>query len=247
MLRKLLTVGAVALLPTIADAAERFVPAFELKGPQTAKGVVVWSHGLSAYMQPDASLGAAPEYVSMLHDSGWDIIRYNRPSGAASDFWGNSKHLAKEADDLRAQGYHAVVLAGQSAGALISLMAAGKTQNAYAVIALAPACCGVDRQSWQFTRNFGMVSDAVADIEHSRVMIAFWQNDPYDPEGRGSDAEKTLSKHNVPHLVLDHPVGTDGHRWGNGTVFVERFGACVLRIMSDDAMPSLAECDGRAG
>jgi hypothetical protein len=51
MLGKLLTAGTIVLLPTIADAEEQFVPAFELTGPQTAKGVVVWSHDLSAYMQ----------------------------------------------------------------------------------------------------------------------------------------------------------------------------------------------------
>ena len=242
----ILMVAALVLLPQIAHAEELFVSAFDLRGAQTAKGVVIWSHGLASWMQIDAALSKSPEYLTLLHDNGWDVIRYQRTSTSARDLEGNAKHLAAEVDVLKAQGYAHVVLAGQSAGAMISLMAAGKTTNAHAVIALAPACCGADRQSWQFNRNAGMLVDAEDDIHRGRVMVAFWLNDPYDPDRRGPVAERTFTGHNVAHLVLDHPTGTDGHKWGNGKSFVERFGKCVLDVVGDDPMPKQSECEGTA-
>jgi pimeloyl-ACP methyl ester carboxylesterase len=246
MLDKILLAVALVLPPQLAQAEEQFVPAFDLHGPQTAKGVVIWSHGLASWMQIDAALSKSPEYLTLLHDNGWDIIRYQRTWPSASDLERNAKHLAAEVDALKAQRYANVVLAGQSAGAMISLMAAGKTTNVHAVIALAPACCGVDRQSSQFNRNADMLVAAEDDIHSCRVMVAFWLNDPYDPDGRGRVAERTFAEHDVPHLVLDHPAGTDGHKWGNGKFFVDRFGKCLLDVVNEGPMPKQAECEGGA-
>ena len=52
-------------------------------------------------------------------------------------------------------------------------------------------------------------------------MISFFNDDPYDPGGRGAKADEILSRRAVPHLILDRPDELIGHGAGNSGLRVD--------------------------
>src|SRR5579885_1907038 len=143
LLSKILAVfiAAVALHGAAPAFALGLDPAFtgQSLGPQRAKGVVVWSHGRSINSEDYKS--ATPVYLQALRDDGWDVLRFNRLS-RGDTLTDSSRRLVEYAADLKRQGYHQVVLAGQSFGAFLALMAADSSSDVDAVVATAPAAYG---------------------------------------------------------------------------------------------------------
>jgi pimeloyl-ACP methyl ester carboxylesterase len=129
------------LLASASAFAIGLDPAFSepARGPQQAKGVVVWSHGRS--INSEDSQSPTPVYLKSLREDGWDVLRFNRL--AKVDSLGEStRHLVDHVAELKQRGYKRVVLAGQSFGGFLSLMAADATPEVDAVIATAPAAFG---------------------------------------------------------------------------------------------------------
>jgi len=119
-------VVVAAILPLEPAAAQtQLVPAQDnasLLGGDRAQGAVIWSHGRS--LQKKCSLVPTPDYIGVFRAAGWDTFRLNRPS-IADTLSASAAALAGEAEALKHGGYRRVVLAGQSFGAFISLIAAG--------------------------------------------------------------------------------------------------------------------------
>src|SRR5271156_639358 len=137
MVAAVVTAGA---FPVAAAAAQdQLVPAQDeasLLGAARAQGVVIWSHGRS--LQKECSLVPTPDYISAFHAAGWDTFRLNRPS-TIDTLPDSAAVLAGEAEGLKHRGYRRVILAGQSFGGFISLIAAGRSDAVDGVIATAPA------------------------------------------------------------------------------------------------------------
>jgi hypothetical protein len=109
-----------------AAAQTALVPAQDaasLLGSERAQGAVIWSHGRSR--QKECSLAPTPDYIGVFRAAGWDTFRLNRPRSADTQA-ASGAALADAADALKHRGYRRVVLAGQSFGAFISLIAAGR-------------------------------------------------------------------------------------------------------------------------
>ncbi len=180
----------------------------------------------------------------MLRDAGWDVYRLDRPpQGETPDV--SSAALLSGIAELKARGYRKIVLAGQSAGAWISLITAGRTSDVYAVIANAPAYYGVDRP--RYTMNASALYDYLDRIKSGRVMVSYFADDPYDPGGRGARTDEILTRHGVLHLVIDTPEGFRGHDSGNSGLFYRRFGPCVLAMVGDGPVPQRGDCETRWG
>jgi dienelactone hydrolase len=243
-----------AATPAAAFQTE-FVPAFPdtpLRGPASAKGAVIWSHG-KGFGANDA-LSPNPRYLALLRDGGWDVFRLNRvdeyqeygsnQSNMTLDSPPKATRLSESVDRLEAQGYRRVALAGQSYGSWLSLMVAGRRTDLYAVIVNSPAAYGTERQDpIGYQKNATFLYDMVDAIKSGRVMISLFRDDPYSPERRGPEIEKTLTDHHVAHLVIDEPEIPTGHGGGNGSVFATLFGGCVRATLGDGRMPTRAECE----
>src|SRR5258708_4611220 len=123
----------VALLASAPAWALGLDPAFPepVVGPAQAKGVVVWSHGRS--INAEDSQSPTPAYLRALRDSGWDVMRFNRPSHGDT-LTDSTKHLVDYAGQLKRKGYKQLILAGQSFGAFLALMAADASADIDAVI-----------------------------------------------------------------------------------------------------------------
>ena len=140
-----LILGIEALPATRAAAG--LDPAFpqSLLGPEHANGVVVWNHGRSITVEDSES--PTPPFLQVVREGGWDILRFDRPRDGDT-LTDSTRRLVENIARLKRQGYRHVVLAGQSFGAFLVLMAAdpvlfeqmvhdpiGKDMIAFAIVA----------------------------------------------------------------------------------------------------------------
>jgi hypothetical protein len=214
-------------------------PSVSLKGPQDAKGAVIWNHGINFLYGIEGSAAPVPILMTAFRDAGWDVFRLPRPR-MIEEPRNSAAEVAAAAHRLKQQGYARLVLAGQSGGAWLSLMTAGRSADIDAVIANAPAYYGTDRPT--YLKNSFILLDYIDDIRRGRIMISYFADDPYDPGERGEKSDEILAKHNVPHLVIDRPAGLSGHNAGDSGLFLRRFGACVLAVAGDGPMPTRESC-----
>jgi pimeloyl-ACP methyl ester carboxylesterase len=217
-------------------------PAFPggLLGPRHAVGVVLWSHGRSLSYEDWKS--PSPPYLEALRAAGWDVLRFDRLRD--DDMLGpSSRRLAAYADRLKSEGYRRVVLAGQSFGAFLSLMAADRSNNVDAVVATAPAAFGSFSEfydSWQL--NATRLYPLLAKVKRARVMLFYFHDDDFDPGGRDAKSRDILEQRGLPFAVISQPEYLTGH-WASGTgLFMRRFGSCIRDFIADDALKGRFAC-----
>lgn len=222
-------------------------PAFNepARGPQQAKGVVVWSHGRS--INSEDSQSPTPVYLKTLRDDGWDVLRFNRL--ARVDSLGEStKHLIDHVAELKHRGYKRVILAGQSFGAFLSLMAADASTEVDGVIATAPAAFGSFDDfydSWRL--NATRLYPLLQQVKKARVMMFYFHGDDFDPGGRGDRSRAILSSRGLGYAVVDQPSYLTGH-WASSTgLFLRRFGNCIRDFADDDRLNGEMQCTPRWG
>lgn len=227
----------------IAAAQTALVPAQDaasLLGSERAQGAVIWSHGRSR--QKECALAPTPDYIGSFRVAGWDTFRLNRPrisdtqaaSGAA---------LADAADALKHQGYRRVVLAGQSFGAFISLIAAARSEAVDAVIATAPAAYGsAESNPGGFAQNATGLYDLLGAVRRARIALFFFEGDVFDPGGRGPMADQILAGHGLAHVVVDRPVGLTTHWAAAGPAFATQYGACLVAFGAGNLRADPSEC-----
>lgn len=230
--------------PSQAEALRaRLVPAYPdwtALGPAQAKGAVIWSHGRS--ITTEDSLSPTPYYMAALRRAGWDTFRFNRMRDGDT-LQTSATALVKEAARLKAAGYRKIVLAGQSFGAFLSLIAAGESDDIHAVVATAPAAYGSFEdfhESWQ--RNATRLYPILESVRNARVMLFYFHGDDFDPGGRGTQSEAILSARKLDHLIVDQPANLTSH-WASSTgLFVRRFGNCI-RDFVEAEQPGTVGCD----
>jgi pimeloyl-ACP methyl ester carboxylesterase len=235
--------GAVEGAPAVVPLAEGSIGPFRrsplhlVRGPEAARGAVVWGHG---YGGPDRDNRRvpAPGYASILNDAGWDVLRFDRHPGDDSLYTSLPRLLAG-LPALRAAGYRRIVLAGQSRGGWQAVMAAAEAPGLVdAVIATAPAAHG----EAQRPNNLGAALDdfrrLLAGLPAQggpRVLIALFEGDDYDPdpEGRAMVVETLARDRTAPLLALwpSAASGIRGHGGANDWRFTRLYGACVLTLV----------------
>ncbi|HTV44974.1 MAG TPA: alpha/beta hydrolase [Stellaceae bacterium] len=240
MRRSLLAARALAfgltMLPARQGAALGLDPAFHrpLIGPERAEGVVVWSHGRS--LAGEDSTTPTPPYLRVLRDSGWDVLRFDRLR--EDDSLGRSTRLLVALTArLKRQDYHRIVLAGQSFGGFLALMAADDTDNVDAVIATAPAAFGDFQDSYSTWRlNATRLYPLLARVRRARIMLFFFHDDDFDPGGRGIESRAILARRGLGFAVIDQPAFLEGHWIASSGLFLRRFGDCVRDFAKDDGL-----------
>jgi pimeloyl-ACP methyl ester carboxylesterase len=202
-------------------------------GPTAAKGAVVWSHGRS--VNSEDSRSPTPPYLATLRQAGWDTFRFNRMRD--SDYLQDSaRELVRRVDELKQRGYRRIVLAGQSYGAFLSLMAADASDDVHAVIATAPAAYGSFADFYDSWRsNATQLYPLLETIRHARVMLFFFHGDDFDPGGRGDRSKTILAAHNIDNLVVDQPPLLTTHWAATTDLFVRRFAGCIRDFIEAEA------------
>ena len=236
-------VTALALPLEAAAAQDQLVPARDeasLLGGERAQGAVIWSHGRS--LQTECSLVPTPDYISAFRAAGWDTFRLNRPS-SIDTLPDSAAALASEAEGLKRRGYRRVVLAGQSFGAFISLIAADHSDAVDAVIATAPAAYGSAQSNpFGYGLNATRLYDLLGAVRHARVALFFFDGDIFDPGGRAPIADEILRARGLAHLVVDRPAGLPTHWASISPAFATQFGSCLVAFAAGGAGSGALNC-----
>jgi pimeloyl-ACP methyl ester carboxylesterase len=217
-------------------------PAFkqDLLGPERAMGVLVWSHGRSITVEDSES--ATPPFLRVLRDGGWDVLRFDRPRDGDT-LTESTRRLLDYVAQLKHKGYHRIVLAGQSFGAFLALMAADASDDVDAVVATAPAAFGSFDEfygSWRL--NAIRLYPLLEQVRRARIMLFYFHGDDFDPGGRGEQSRAILSEHGHGYAVVDQPAFLVGH-WASSTgLFLRRFGGCIHDFIDDDALKGELVC-----
>jgi pimeloyl-ACP methyl ester carboxylesterase len=239
-----LAIGLMASAPAPAMGLD---PGFEgpAIGPAKAKGVIVWSHGRS--INSEDSESPTPAYLSALREDGWDVMRFDRLShgDTLSD---STKRLVDYTAQLKHDGYKQVVLAGQSFGAFLSLMAADSSTDVDAVVATAPAAYGSFDDfydSWRL--NATRLYPLLEQVKRARVMMFYFHGDDFDPGGRGERSRAILTQRGLGYAIVDQPAYLSGH-WASSTgLFLRRYGSCIRDFANNDQLNGELACEPRWG
>src|SRR5437763_1215769 len=252
-MRQLLSkkLGALALAFGLLVSAPVFAigldPAFDgpALGPAKAKGVIVWSHGRS--INSEDSESPTPAYLTALREDGWDVMRFDRLSHGDT-LNDSTKRLVDYTTQLKHDGYKQVVLAGQSFGAFLSLMAADSSHEVDAVIATAPAAYGSFDDfydSWRL--NATKLYPLLEQVKRARVMVFYFHGDDFDPGGRGERSRAILSQRGLGYSIVDQPAYLNGH-WASSTgLFLRRYGNCIRDFANNDKLSGELACEPRWG
>jgi pimeloyl-ACP methyl ester carboxylesterase len=214
-----------------------------VKGPNQAKGLVLWSHGLAA--DREQFNGAPPPVVRSMQLAGWDVIRINR-NNLHERSWEASgpRHRDDALDRLRAakvQGYGFVVLAGQSYGGIISLEASAKSAEVDGVLAFSPGH-GSDANQGSFGGReryrilSGYLLKTISAQKGARVVVLTAGGDQLQPDrvagsGFGAQLRAALNSTGRPYVAFDETSPIRGHGAGMTNQFAAWFGGCVQRFL----------------
>jgi pimeloyl-ACP methyl ester carboxylesterase len=238
---------AVALLVSAPAWALGLAPAFPEPtiGPTQAKGVVVWSHGRS--INAEDSQSPTPSYLRALRDNGWDVLRFDRAS-RGDTLTDSTGHLVDHVSELKHKGYKQVVLAGQSFGAFLALMAADASAEVDTVIATAPAAYGSFDDfydSWKL--NATKLYPLLEQVKRARVMVFYFHGDDFDPGGRGERSREILSGRGLGYAVVDQPAFLTGHWASSSGLFLRRYGSCIRDFAENTNLSGEQSCSPRWG
>lgn len=218
-------------------------PAFNqgLLGPDRAMGVVVWNHGRSITVEDAES--PTPPYLRILRDSGWDVLRLNRQRDGDT-LTASTRRLVEQVGQLKQKGYRRIVLAGQSFGAFLALMAADASEDVDAVVATSPAAFGSFDEfydSWRL--NATRLYPLLERVKRARVMLFYFHGDDFDPGGRGERSRAILSARQIGFSVVDQPAFLSGH-WASSTgLFLRRFGNCIRDFVDAGKLEGERVCE----
>ncbi len=233
-----------ATLPALAIGLDPADPRPAI-GPLHAKGVVVWSHGRS--LNSEDAQSPAPAYLGVLRDDAWDILRFDRLS--QDDTLGDSSaRLVEHVRTLKREGYRRIVLAGQSFGGFLSLMAADASADIDAVIATSPAAYGNFDEAYDSWRlNATRLYPLLAQVKRARVMLFYFHGDDFDPGGRGERSRAILAERGLGYAVIDQPSHLTGHWAASTGLFVRRFAGCLRDFADADKLTGEQPCAPRWG
>jgi hypothetical protein len=218
-------------IPRFANAPRfgRMIPAdyFSIRGARSAKGVVIWSHGMA--IGADNTQGRLEGYVNRFDAAGWDVYRFNRVSMAASLGSTEARELVEATAALRQAGYARVVLAGESHGAWMSLAAVAQGAKVDSVIASVPAIHGAppNREARQDFRAL-MRDIRARNAPDIAIVITLIANDAFEPGGRSIDVQELLGGTAIPLKFIDRPEGFQGHTGARHSRFNEVYGPCIF-------------------
>ncbi len=199
-------------------------PYWSMRGPQLANGLIVWSHG---YMAGRNSTESAPQpWIGRFTRLGYDLYRFDREW--ISDWAGDATALVAAVRKAREMGYRRIVLAGQSAGAWVSLAALARGAPVDGVISIAAAHHGtVDKMS-DPTRARSEWQRVLELIKPGpKIVLVNFAEDAYDVGGRMADARSIFTRTGVAAEIVDNPEGFKGHGAAGDFAFARKFGPCI--------------------
>ena len=202
----------------------RAEPYWDTKGPQAAAGLIVWSHG---YMEGHDATASAPQaQVANFTMNGYDLYRFDRQW--IRDWPGDATALVDAVRKAKAMGYRRVILAGQSAGAWVSMAATMRGAPVDGVISVSAAHHGEVKKMTDVSRARSEWQQVVRGIKPgARLVVVNFADDTYDVGGRMDDARAAFAASGVDAVILSNPEGFSGHGASGSGAFARKYGSCI--------------------
>jgi pimeloyl-ACP methyl ester carboxylesterase len=215
--------------PSLANIGRlRPEPYRENKGPQTAAGLIVWSHGY--FLGIDATATASQGQVAPFTVAGYDLYRFDRQY--IRDWPGDATALVEAVRQAKSMGYRRVILAGQSAGAWVSMAATMRGAPVDGVISVSAAHHGEVINMTDPSRARSEWQQVVKGIKPGpRLVVVNFVDDSYDVGGRMDDAKAAFAASGVDAIVISNPEGFKGHGAAGNNAFPRKFGACIYSFI----------------
>ena len=100
---------------------------------------------------------------------------------------------------------------------------------AIAVIGTAPAAYGSAQSNpGGFARNATGLYNLLGAVRRARVTLFFFEQDVFDPGGRGPVVGQILGAHGLSHLIVDRPAGLLTHWAAAGPAFAAQYASCLV-------------------
>ncbi len=234
--------------PPEGSPAYWVVPAyknFPPKGPADARGIIFWSHGVSAKNVQWS--GRPARFMLDFAKDGWDVIKINRdnlrengwiPSGID-----HVEHVVKLAKEAKSEGYRYVITGGQSYGGAISLEAAVEPGLFFGVIATAPGhgsdACGSGDGFARLADNLpDQLESAIEKTKAPRIMVS--QADGDDCVGfndPSAQVRRALLRSANSFVFLDKTMPVRGHGAAGTRQFRRWYGKCLVAFFDPDTQP----------
>lgn len=207
-------------------------PWWQNKGPQSAAGLLVWSHG---YMGGKDATGTAPQtHVGRFLAAGYDLYRFDREW--IRDWPGDATALVEAVKQARSMGYKRVILAGQSAGGWVSMAAAYRGAPVDGVISVAAAHHGYVKDMRDVSVARSEWKQLVGGIKPGpRLFVVNFADDDYDVGGRMDDAKAAFAANGINAVVVEKPSNLKGHGAGNSSTFQRTFASCIYAFIETGA------------
>ena len=210
-------------------------------GPAAARGIFVWGHGKNSYAD---SRGRQPQaHVRAFNNAGFDVVRFDRDPN--SDYADDAAGWLRSAlTELRTRGWRQIIVGGQSRGAWNSLQMLAYPGLADVVVAISPASLISGAPQVQDAEVYRLVHSAASPA--ARVVVAQFTDDIFvhTLADRGTLFRDALPGRVGQFLLIDRPVGLNGHSAGESWKFTESFGVCIFTFVT--ASPGEAVCPGEA-
>ena len=203
-------------------------------GPEKARGIVIWNHGIMGTLAQHAAPPALA--LRLLRANGWDVIKINRHNlGEGGDSYRRAEQRTEEEITAqRERGYRRVVLAGQSFGGRVTLEV-GASIELFAAVAFAP---GMENTVGN-TRTQAPTDQRLRRVKAERLAVVFPGNDElFGNVERGRSAAPILAARGGPYLLLDETAGLKGHGGGTGGNFALRYGRCLDDFLTAETVPA---------
>jgi pimeloyl-ACP methyl ester carboxylesterase len=212
------------------------------KGPESAKGVIYFILGWTGRPTLDEHR-LVPYFLKTLAENGWDIVATKVPQQLPNqDITGWGSRVAappivrKRIQQLKADGYRRVILAGHSWGGWIALLAAQAEDVAADALLISAPSVGPKilngNKNFSFELNFTDYPRLVKGIKLPTILM-FYPDDDEDPAGRSDVARKVFADNKLANLLIDHPAGFAGHFAGWLPLFDYEFGRCIQSFLDN--------------
>jgi pimeloyl-ACP methyl ester carboxylesterase len=200
-------------------------------GAASAKGVVIWNHGIHGTVAQHAA--PVPPVLRLLQARGWDVVKIARNNlGETTGEQSLNRAVRRTQEEIaarRREGYGKVVLAGQSFGGYITLETAEASRDVYGVVAMAPGI----RFGGTGNLDTSVTERTLGALTVDRLALVFPRNDTlFGSQVRGPGAARVLARRGGSFLLLDETLDIVDHGGGTTGKFAVRYGPCLVRYLT---------------
>ncbi|CAA7618231.1 conserved exported hypothetical protein [Candidatus Terasakiella magnetica] len=214
----------LAALPAVAEP--------QSLGPKAAKGLIIHT------VAEDAAEALSPTLMR-LRDEGWDV-EINRVSVDFAKERELATPLFERTRSAEAEGYAKVVLAGESFGAWISLLANSswttpvERGHLFALIAMdaSAASLGSATSGRWYEYKF---MNVLKSQDATRLAVFLYDAPPEDRLAREDEIRRMLANPERYRLLSVESVAAAGPEGPHSTAFMHRWEPCLVALLADAA------------